>query len=216
MRQFEEEGSELTPRGEESGRAEKGDVLVGRSGRRRSIAWLYEAPSASDSGRRALAVIDVLAGTAMRCEDDRAAQSPSRSPCVLRARSSCPQCGRGDRSNGRIVFGCHVVLDRRPQCGQQLEPSPWLGFVRACSDDLKIEFRRSGIRTRSQVSNRPRNRGRPIEWQYLGLRDQLLNGAQPKPQRSANLHMRDASLVRPLVQSGGLQPQHGCRIANIE
>jgi hypothetical protein len=162
MRQFEEEGSELTPRGEESGRAEKGDVLVGRSGRRRSIAWLYEAPSASDSGRRALAVIDVLAGTAMRCEDDRAAQSPSRSPCVLRARSSCPQCGRGDRSNGRIVFGCHVVLDRRPQCGQQLEPSPWLGFVRACSDDLKIEFRRSGIRTRSQVSNRPRNRGRPM------------------------------------------------------
>jgi len=124
MKPLDKEHDELGRSDERSCESHKGDVWVNTSGRPGSIAWLYEAPSASVSGRRVLAMIDALAGTAISRGDHHAAQSPSRSPCVLRARSSCPHCGWGDRSNGRIVFGYHVVLDRHPQCGQQLEPSP--------------------------------------------------------------------------------------------
>ena len=134
MRQFEEEGSELTPRGEESGRAEKGDVLVGRSGRRRSIAWLYEAPSASDSGRRLVGAMVWLAGRTMRHLNDRPAISPLALPPVCYARgSSCPQCGRGHTEPVAAGHHSDTELSRRPQCGQQLQPSPTARGTRAKS-----------------------------------------------------------------------------------
>jgi hypothetical protein len=97
----------------------------------------------------------------MRSPADRPQTSPLALPPVPHARgSSCPQCGRGPGSYSTIVSGHTVVLYRRPQCGQQLQPSPRLGFVRACSDDIKIDIRTSPTTTPSQVPNRPRNRGR--------------------------------------------------------
>ena len=91
----------------------------------------------------------------MRSPADRPQTSPLALPPVPHARgSSCPQCGRGPGSHSTIVSWPTVVLYRRPQCGQQLQPSLRLGFVRACSDDIKIEIRRSATTTRSQVPNR--------------------------------------------------------------
>ena len=98
----------------------------------------------------------------MHSPADRPQTSPLALPPVPHARgSSCPQCGRGPGSHATIV-SCHtLVLYRRPQCGQHLQPSPLLGVVRACSDDIKVHVRRSATTTRSQVPNRTRNRGRP-------------------------------------------------------
>lgn len=101
----------------------------------------------------------------MRSPADRPQTSPLALPPVPHARgSSCPQCGRGPGSHSTIVSWRTAVLYRRPQCRQQLQPSLRLGFVRACSDDIKIEIRRSATTTRSQVPNRPRNRGRSTVW----------------------------------------------------
>ena len=77
----------------------------------------------------------------MRSPADRPQTSPLTLPPVTHARgSSCPQCGRAAGSNCGIVSWRTVVLYRRPQCGQQPQPSPRLRFVRACSDDSKSKF----------------------------------------------------------------------------
>ena len=52
----------------------------------------------------------------------------------------------------------HVVLHRRPQCGQQLLPRLRRRLVRACSDDLTIECQRRETRTGFPVPNRPPKR----------------------------------------------------------
>jgi hypothetical protein len=116
----------------------------------------------------------------MRSPADRPQTSPLALPPVTHARgSSCPQCGRAAGSNCGIVSWRTVVLYRRPQCGQQLQPSPRLRFVRVFGP-FKIEIHRSAITTRSQVPNRPRNRGRSNPGNQNRF---LLSPGQPRRRR---------------------------------
>ena len=59
----------------------------------------------------------------------RAAAPPPRSSPHARG-SSCPQCGRAHRQTATPCPSCHPVRPRRPQCGQQLQPTATAGTTR--------------------------------------------------------------------------------------
>ena len=74
----------------------------------------------------------------------RAATPPPRSSPHAR-RSSCPQCGRGHRRSETPCPSCHSVRPRRPQCGQQLQPSSTVGTTRVKNRKQKHQKNRRSI-----------------------------------------------------------------------
>jgi hypothetical protein len=57
--------------------------------------------------------------------------------------SSCPQCGREHTEPTPSCHARHVVLSRRPQCGQQLSPAGTARGTRVKNDKLKSKTQRT-------------------------------------------------------------------------